>query len=153
MAHFAKLNENNVVLEVNVVSNDVLKDENGVEREELGVQFLIDWSGGHPYWKQTSYNNSFRKQYAGIGYTYDPINDVFLSNKPHPNAVLDENFEWVAPIPKPAFNINEYKDVYFEWDENQWILIPVPPDNPDPERYTWEWNYISREYEYKRFNA
>jgi hypothetical protein len=74
MAHFARL-ENNIVREVIVVNNEVLLDENGVEQEALGAQFCADTFGGE--WKQTSYNRSFRGRYAGLGMTYDPVNDVF----------------------------------------------------------------------------
>jgi hypothetical protein len=74
MAHFAKL-ENNIVREVIVVNNDVLKNANGVEQEALGAQFCHDTFGGE--WKQTSYNGTFRGMYAGVGMTYDPVNDVF----------------------------------------------------------------------------
>jgi hypothetical protein len=77
MAHFAKLDEYNNVLEVHCVHNNELLDENGVESEEQGIKFLVEWSGGYPYWKQTSYNSSFRKNFAGVGYTYDPTLDVF----------------------------------------------------------------------------
>lgn len=77
MAHFAKLDESNNVLEVHCVHNNELLDETGVEREERGIKFLVEWSGGYPHWKQTSYNSSFRKNFAGVGYTYDPILDVF----------------------------------------------------------------------------
>lgn len=78
MAHFAKLDENNVVLEVICLHNNELLDENGVEKEELGVKFLTEWSGGHTNWKQTSYNNNFRGRYAGIGHIYDPEKDEFI---------------------------------------------------------------------------
>ena len=83
MAHFAKLDDNNVVLEVNVVNNHELVtskntvDENGnvtvslVESEDKGIAFLTAWSGGHTNWKQTSYNATFRGKFAGIGDTYD----------------------------------------------------------------------------------
>ena len=74
MAHFARL-ENNIVRQVIVVNNEVLLDENGVEQEALGAQFCADTFGGE--WKQTSYNGSFRGRYAGLGMTYDPVNDVF----------------------------------------------------------------------------
>ena len=74
MAHFAKLDENNNVIAVNVVSNDVLDPNN----EELsGIEFLTDWSNGHTNWKQTSYNKNFRGKYAGIGDIYDPYLDIF----------------------------------------------------------------------------
>jgi len=76
MAHYAQLDENNVVTQVIVVSNDVLID-NGVERGELGVQFCESHFGGK--WVQTSYNNNFRGVYAGIGYTYDADKDVFVA--------------------------------------------------------------------------
>jgi hypothetical protein len=98
MSHFAKLDENNVVLEVHVVHNNELLDQNGVEQEWKGVWFLQNWSGGYPNWKQTSYNGNFRKNYAGIGYTYDPQRDAFIPPKPTPDAVLDEaTCQWIVP--------------------------------------------------------
>ena len=87
MAHFAKLDENNIVLEVNVVNNDVLtKDE-----EASGIAFLTEWSGGYTNWKQTSYNGTIRKNYAGIGYTYDEERDAFIPPKPEGNFILNED--------------------------------------------------------------
>ena len=91
MAHFAKLDENNIVLAVHVVNNDVIT-VNGVESEQAGIDFLSDLHG-HTKWKQTSYNGNFRKNYAGIGYTYDEARDAFIAPKPecHPDLVtLDE---------------------------------------------------------------
>ena len=91
MAHFAKLDENNVVLEVNALSNHELVtskntvDENGnvivslVESEDKGIAFLTTWSGGHTNWKQTSYNATFRGKLAAIGDTYDPVTNMFIS--------------------------------------------------------------------------
>ena len=91
MAHFARLNENNVVLEVNALNNHELVtskdtvDENGnvvvslVESEEKGIAFLTAWSGGHTNWKQTSYNATFRGKFAAIGDTYDPVTNLFIS--------------------------------------------------------------------------
>jgi hypothetical protein len=91
MAHFAKLDGNNVVLEVNALSNHELVtskdtvDENGnivvslVESEDKGIAFLTSWSGGHTNWKQTSYNATFRGKYAAIGDTYDPVTNLFVS--------------------------------------------------------------------------
>jgi len=76
MAHFAKI-ENNIVRQVIVVNNEVLKDENGVEQESIGAQFCADTFGGE--WKQTSYNATFRGKYAGSGDVYDPALDVFTS--------------------------------------------------------------------------
>jgi hypothetical protein len=87
MGHFAKLDENNVVLEVNVVNNAVLDPAN---EEASGVAFLTEWSGGYSNWKQTSYNGSIRKNYAGIGYTYDEARDAFIAPKPKGNWALNE---------------------------------------------------------------
>jgi len=75
MAHFARL-ENNIVREVIVINNEVLKDENGVEQESIGAQFCADTFGGE--WKQTSYNATFRGRYAGSGMTYDAQLDEFI---------------------------------------------------------------------------
>jgi hypothetical protein len=79
MAHFAKLDDYNTVLEVHAVHNNELLDENGQESEAKGIEFLINWSGGYTNWKQTSYNGNFRGKYAGIGDTYDTQNDVFVA--------------------------------------------------------------------------
>jgi hypothetical protein len=117
MAHFAKLDENNVVLEVHVVHNNELLDENGVEQEQKGIDFLIAWSGGHPYWKQTSYNKRIRKNCAAIAYIYDPVRDAFISEKPFASWVLNEDTcQWEAPVPKP--------EGLFVWNETtcQWIV-------------------------------
>ena len=120
MAHFAKLDENNVVLEVNVVDNENLLDSNGVEREEIGLAFLIQWSGGYPYWKQTSYNGNFRKNYAGIGDFYDPVRDAFIPEKPFESWTLNENTcRWEPPVPYPT------DGKYYFWDEPtlSWVLV------------------------------
>ena len=98
MAHFAKLDENNVVLEVHVVNNACLDSSN---EEQSGIDFLREWSGGHNRWKQTSYNGSFRKNYAGIGYTYDEKADVFVEPQPYLSWTLDENHDWQPPVPYP----------------------------------------------------
>ena len=95
MAHFAKLDENNVVLEVHCVHNNELMVD-GVESEAKGVAFLVMWSGGYPYWKQTSYNGTMRKNYAGIGYTYDSDRDAFIPPQPDDTYVLDEQTcQWI----------------------------------------------------------
>jgi hypothetical protein len=121
MAHFAQLNEINTVLEVIVVDNEILKDSSGIEREELGIAFLISWCGGYPYWKQTSYNGNFRKNYAGIGYTYDSQRDAFIPPKPYGSWLLnEETCQWEAPVPHPTDG-NMYV-----WDEPtlSWVLVP-----------------------------
>jgi len=88
MAHFAKLDENNIVLEVNVVSNDALDASN---EEASGIAFLTEWSGGYSNWKQTSYNGTFRKNYCGPGYSYDSVRDAFIPPKCHDEATLNED--------------------------------------------------------------
>jgi hypothetical protein len=113
MAHFAKLDENNVVLDINAVSNDVLDFDN---EEQSGITFLTQWSNGYSKWKQTSYNASFRKKYAAIGDFYDAINDVFISPQPFPSWTLNQNFDWQAPKPMP-------NEGFWYWDEElgEWI--------------------------------
>jgi hypothetical protein len=76
MAHFARINENNIVEQVIVVANEVLLDDDGIEQEAIGAQFCADTFGGN--WIQTSYNNNFRKGFAFVGVAYDPISDTFL---------------------------------------------------------------------------
>jgi hypothetical protein len=100
MAHFARI-ENNIVTEVLVVHNDL---------EHKGADFLANDLGLGGTWIQTSYNNNIRKQYAGIGYSYDPVADVFIAPQPYLSWSLDENFDWQAPTPRP-----EGMDWY--WDE------------------------------------
>ena len=79
MAHFAELDENNIVKQVIVVHNNELLDENGMESEQKGIDFCVAHYGGT--WIQTSYNGTFRGQYAGIGYAYDSVTDVFIAPK------------------------------------------------------------------------
>jgi hypothetical protein len=96
MAHYAKIDENNVVTQVIVVDNKDTADAFGVEKEYIGAAFCERLLGGT--WKQTSYNGNFRKNYAGIGYTYDPQREAFIPPKPTPDAVLDEaTCQWIVP--------------------------------------------------------
>ena len=102
MAHFAQL-ENNVVKQVIVVSNQDILDEQGQESEEKGISFCSNLLGGT--WKQTSYNGNIRKNYAGIGYTYDEGRDAFIAPKPYNSWVLDETTaQWKAPVDYPTDN-------------------------------------------------
>jgi len=89
MASFAKIELNLKVIGVVSVHNNELLDDNGIEQEALGIEFLTKHSN-YPFWKQTSYNGSFRKNYAGIGYTYDYDRDAFIPPKPSGDWVLDE---------------------------------------------------------------
>lgn len=117
MAHFAELDENNVVLRVIVVGNKDTSDANGVEKESIGAAFCERLFGGT--WVQTSYNGNFRKHYAGIGYTYDTDLDAFLPPRPYPSWSLDENCNWQAPVPHP--NDGEM----YGWDEENQTWVPV----------------------------
>ena len=100
MAHFAELDENNLVTRVLVVDNKDITKEDGTEDENLGINLLQNLFGG--YWKQTSYNNNFRKNYAGIGYQFDQTRDAFIAPKPFPSWVLNEDTcRWDAPVPYP----------------------------------------------------
>lgn len=112
MAHFAKLDENNVVLEVHVVHNNELLDENGVEQEQKGIDFLINWSNGYLAWKQTSYNGSFRKNYAGIGYTYRADIDAFVPPQPFASWTLNAGARWEPPVAMPQ------DGKMYSWDES-----------------------------------
>jgi hypothetical protein len=129
MASFAKIGLNSKVIEVLSVHNNVLKDSNGVEQEVNGIDFLTKLTG-YPLWIQTSYNTHggvhsfggtpFRKNHAGIGYTYDEDKDAFIPPKPFKSWILNESTcLWESPIPYPQDN-SKYK-----WNEqNQsWDLI------------------------------
>jgi len=117
MAHFAELDENNVVLRVIVVNNDELFDGEENESEKLGIDFCIAHFGGR--WIQTSYNANFRKNYAGAGFTYDPIADVFISPKPYPSWLLDSNHNWQAPTPMPEDGNWVWNEETLTWELNQ----------------------------------
>lgn len=122
MAHFAKLDENNTVIEVIVINNDVLYDENKKEVEQFGIDFCVSLFGGT--WLQTSYNANFRKNFAGIGYTYNAIDDAFIPVKEHKTWILDKNsYTWVPPIPHPSEKNPLDKKIY-RWDDEiiDWVF-------------------------------
>ena len=113
MAHFAKIDENNVVIQIVVVDNKDTSDANSVEKEYIGAAYLERILGGT--WKQTSYNGNFRKNYAGIGYTYREDIDAFVPPKPFPSWVLNQQALWDPPIPYP----DNYgmPGTNYRWDE------------------------------------
>ena len=119
MAHFAELNENNIVTRVIVVHNNEITVD-GQELEFKGIDFC-EGLFGHRNWVQTSYNGNIRYNFAGQGYTYDEVNDAFYAPQPFASWSLDENFIWVAPIPMPE-NDNSYA-----WDEEnqEWKLVEL----------------------------
>ena len=126
MAHFAELDENNVVIQVIVINNDDMLDENGEEQEHLGVAKCQEVFGGG-IWKQTSYNKSFRFKYAGIGDIYNSEHDVFVQAQPYNSWVLNqETYSWEAPVPKPE-PLNENGTHAWEWDEasTSWTWVEI----------------------------
>lgn len=122
MAHFAQLDENNVVTQVIVVANEELLLD-GVENETKGIMFCKSLLGEDTRWVQTSYNGNIRKNYAGIGYTYDPVADHFFAPQPYSSWTLDADAKWQAPTPMP---VEEGK--FFTWDEPtlSWVELVVP---------------------------
>ena len=113
MAHFAELDENNVVLRVIVIDNDDVANNGGDQSvaAENFVKTIVPFSENGKSWKQTSYNNNFRKQYAGIGYTYDKTKDKFIAPQRFPSWVLDDNDDWQPPTAMP----DDGKE--YTWDE------------------------------------
>jgi hypothetical protein len=110
MAHFAQLNSDNVVLQVLAIHNNDAPDE------ATGIAFLNNLFG-NATWVQTSYNNNIRKNYAGVGYTYDSSRDAFIPPQPYPSWVLNESTcLWGAPVPMPT-------DGLYGWDESttSWV--------------------------------
>lgn len=121
MAHFAELDDNNIVLRVIVVGNKDTSTPDGTEIESIGVAFCQRLFGGN--WKQTSYNGNIRKRYAGTGYTYNETLDAFIPPKPYPSWTLDNaTADWVAPVPYPT------DGKMYSWNEStqSWDLVDVP---------------------------
>ena len=128
MASFAKI-ENNIVITVESVVNEVIKDSNGVEQEQLGIDFLKTlYNEPNAIWKQTSYNTNagvhklggapFRKNHAGIGYTYDENRDAFIPQKPYNSWILNETTcNWYAPVARPNDNnIYTWNEEILNWE-------------------------------------
>ena len=118
MAHFAELGMDNIVQRVIVVHNNELLDGDGVEQESLGISFCQGLFGGT--WVQTSYNGNMRKNFAGVGFTYDSTRDAFIAPTPYPSWVLnEETCRWEAPVAKPDDG-NQYT-----WNEEltAWDLV------------------------------
>jgi hypothetical protein len=127
MALFAKLNSENIVITVESVVNEVITDSNGIEQEQLGIDFLNQLYNTNDNWKQTSYNTHgnvhslggipFRKNHAGIGYTYDSQRDAFISPKPYTSWVLNEiTCLWESPVAMPTTELEENQ--YYSWNES-----------------------------------
>ena len=128
MAHFAELDNNNVVLRVVVVGNDCVPSDEHVDGETWCINFF---NGGT--WKQTSYNNNFRKQYCGTGFTYDAAKNKFISPQPYASWSLDANDDWQAPVTYPT----DTTDKTISWDEagQKWTAT----DHEDPQNnFNWD---------------
>lgn len=131
MAHFAKLDENNIVTQVIVVDNkDITDPFTGQEDEILGIAFCKKLLGGN--WVQTSYNSNMRVRYAGIGYSYNRALDAFVPPKPFESWVLNnETADWESPVgPAPELTAEEIEaGSRYEWDEEntQWNLVTPEP--------------------------
>ena len=125
MAHFAKLDSNNIVTQVLVVANEVLLKADGTESELKGKQFLNSLLGTST-WKQTSYNGTIRKNYAGIGYKYDSSRDAFIPPKPYESWVLNEtSCIWESPIEHPTDgNLYNWDEDNQEWVFSRTIVTP-----------------------------
>jgi hypothetical protein len=120
MAYFAKLGTGNIVEQVISINNAVITDANGVEQEQLGVDFINKLYNTRDVWKQTSYNNNIRKNFAGIGYQYDQTRDAFIAHKPYNSWILNEDTcRWEAPVAMPI-NDNRYT-----WNESTltWDIV------------------------------
>jgi len=120
MAHFAKLGVGDIVVAVHVVSNDV------ATTEQAGVDFLNNLYNTRDVWKQTSYNNNIRKNFAGVGYSYDQTRDAFIAPKPFNSWTLDETTcQWEAPVARPELTEEQINNNnYYSWNEEtqQWDL-------------------------------
>jgi len=116
MAHYAQIDENNVVTQVVVIDNKDTADASGVEKEHIGAAFCERLFGGT--WKQTSYNSNKRKNYAGIGYTYRADIDAFVAPKPFASWILNADAQWEAPVAMPT------DGQMYTWDEatTSWIV-------------------------------
>jgi hypothetical protein len=118
MAHFAQLNEENLVTQVIVVANQDTADQDGVENEAIGIAFCNNLLGGK--WIQTSYNGNIRKNYAGVGYKYDATLDAFIPPQPYASWLLNEaTAQWKAPVDMPT------DDKRYVWNEETlaWDVI------------------------------
>jgi hypothetical protein len=119
MAYFAKLGTGNIVEQVISINNAVITDANGIEQEQLGVDFINKLYNTRDVWKQTSYNNNIRKNYAGIGYHYDQTRDAFIAPKPFNSWILNEDTcRWEAPVAIPELTQEQIDNRnYYSWNE------------------------------------
>lgn len=120
MAHFAELSDNNIVKQVIVVNNVDILNQYGIESEDEGIQFCKSLYGADTIWLQTSYNAAFRKNFAGIDFTYDSNLDAFIPPKPYNSWILNETIcQWEPPIPYPT------DDKQYVWNDNDQSWVEV----------------------------
>ena len=149
MAHFAKLDDNNIVTDVITFSNQEVIDNGG----DLSVEAENFVAARHPgTWKQTSYNHTFRKKYAGIGDTYDPVKDKFITAQPYASWSLDADDEWQAPISRPNTKFfDDSTNVYMEkWKEStqEWIgILSTRYFTWDSNTLQWNENGLEEDWE------
>ena len=120
MSHFAKIDKDNVVIHISVVDNKDILDNSGYESEVIGIAYLQSVHGNNTNyrWKQTSYNGTFRKNYAGVGYTYDSTRDAFIAPQNYPSWILNKTTcQWESPVAYPD------DDKVYSWDEltTNWV--------------------------------
>ena len=152
MAHFAELDSNNVVTRVVVVGNDVTTAAGPLGTNDMhvdGETWCINFFKSGT-WKQTSYNNNFRKQYAGKGYTYDAAKDKFISPQPYASWALDGNDDWQAPITHPTITDDGADPVvwryWISWNETKyqadnstgWEATKSNDESETPTKYNWD---------------
>ena len=151
MAHFAELNSSNKVLRVVVISNDDVEANGGElsSEAETFVASIVPHSEDGTAWKQTSYNNNFRKQYAGIGDTFDSSKDKFIKPQPFPSWSLDSNDDWEAPVTYPTITEIDSNLVIITWDEDnqKWLGATHSGDPIVTTNYEWDatnlqWNEV-----------
>jgi hypothetical protein len=124
MAHFAQVDRDWVVQQVIVVANSVLLNEQGVECDWLGEQFCQSLYGDHTKWIQTSYNGNRYKNFAGIGYRFDPSRHAFIPPRPFPSWVLnEESCLWEAPLPYP----DDGSSYFWNEESGSWVALDRPP--------------------------
>jgi len=157
MAHFAELNSDNIVLRVLVGCNLDVNAHGGDQSEEAALNFgkKVPFSSGGVKWVQTSYNNKFRKKFAGVGDYYDPIKNIFIFKKPFNSWILDSNNDWQPPVTKPTTQLDtsvilgkndKNEDVYrlypIKWDEDnlRWTSL-------DSNNQVLVWNSITLVWE------
>ena len=156
MAHFAELDQNNIVLRVIVVANEALEYKEFPDSESHAMEYLHQWFGSNTVWKQTSYNNRFRGNFAGIGMKYYTEYDLFMPSSPYPSWIINPtSANWESPVAKPDCKQYKWNEETVGWDYvppkpqpfASWTLDacdewqpPIPrPTDPLPERSIYVW--------------